>query len=318
MNENEGYNSNQNQNVNPPSFNNYQTPFQTVPVNYQNQNPNEIDNLNQNQNYQNPNNQNDNNQQNYNNNYNTFDNFNNIGNIQRNIINMKQNENEIDENYSEEKITESIRRDFVKKVYGILSVQLLVTFLLVCLTFSNQVKDFYLKNAWLVYVCAIIGLIIMIIFACFKTTVRKFPLNYILLLIWTLCEAVITSEIAAQYNYKTVITAIGILLGIVIGLTIFASITKIDFTKFGMALCICLIGFCLFGLFGFLFGEWLNCLYCVIGVILFSAYLIYDTQLILGEFGRKYSIDDYVFAALALYLDIINLFVYILNLVGRR
>jgi len=58
-------------------------------------------------------------------------------------------------------------------------------------------------------------------------------------------------------------------------------------------------------------------LYCVIGVCLFSVYLIYDTQLILGEFGRKISVDDYVFAAIALYLDIIRLFVYILNLVGR-
>ena len=313
MKENEGYDSNQNQNQIINSPNDYQTPFQTIPLNYQNPNSKEIDNLNQNQNQnQNPNYQN-------NNNYDTFNNFNNINaNIQRNIINMKQNENvnENEEKYTEQKITESIRRNFIKKVYGILSFQLLITFLLVCFTFSQKVKDFYIKNMWLVYVSAVLGLILMIIFACFQTTVRKVPYNYILLFIWTLCEAIVASAIAAKYNYKTVITAMGILLGVVIGLTIFAYMTSIDFTKCGMILLIFGIGFLLFGLFGFLFGQWLNCLYCTIGVILFGLYLIYDTQLILGQFGRKYSIDDYVFAALALYLDIINLFVYILSLVG--
>jgi hypothetical protein len=307
MQENEGYNSNQIQYPNNPQFNNYETPY-TVPPNYQNQNQNEIQNLNQNS----PNSMNQNNQ---NNNYDTFNNFNNFNNIQRNIINIKQNE--IEERDPEQKITESIRRNFVKKVYGILSIQLLITFILICFSFSNKVRNFYIKNMWLIYVGSILGLIIIIIFACFKTTVRKFPYNYILLFIWTLCEAIVASAIASKYNYKTVITAIGILAGIVIGLTIFASLTKIDFTKFGMALVICGFGFCLFGLFGFLFGEWLNCLYCVIGVILFSAYLVYDTQLILGKFGSEYNIDDYVFAAVALYLDIINLFLLILRLVGR-
>ncbi len=310
--ENQGYDSNQNQNQMINSPNDYQTPFQTIPLNYQNPNSKEIDNLNQNQNQNNPNYQN-------NNNYDTFNNFNNINaNIQRNIINMKQNENiiENEEDYTEQKITESIRRNFVKKVYGILSFQLLITFLLVCLTFSEKVKDFYIQNMWIVYVSGVLGLILMIVFACFQITIRKFPYNYILLFVWTLCESIIASAVAAKYNYKTVITAMGILLGIVIGLTIFSFMTSIDFTKCGMVLVIFGFGFLFFGLFGFLFGQWLNCLYCTIGVILFSLYLIFDTQLILGQFGKQYSIDDYVFAALALYLDIINLFVYLLRIVG--
>ena len=46
-------------------------------------------------------------------------------------------------------------------------------------------------------------------------------------------------------------------------------------------------------------------------------YIVYDTQLMIGG-KHKYSLDpeEYVFAALNLYLDIINLFLYLLSIIG--
>ena len=38
----------------------------------------------------------------------------------------------------------------------------------------------------------------------------------------------------------------------------------------------------------------------------------------IGKFGLKYEIDDYIIVALNLYLDIINLFLYILRLFGEK
>ena len=53
------------------------------------------------------------------------------------------------------------------------------------------------------------------------------------------------------------------------------------------------------------------------GALIFSMYIVYDTQIMLGG-THKYSIspEEYVFAALNLYLDIINLFLYILMIIG--
>lgn len=61
----------------------------------------------------------------------------------------------------------------------------------------------------------------------------------------------------------------------------------------------------------------LTLVYASLGALLFSVYLIYDTQLMLGG-KHKYTIspEEYVFAALNLYLDIINIFVYILTIIG--
>lgn len=50
------------------------------------------------------------------------------------------------------------------------------------------------------------------------------------------------------------------------------------------------------------------------GALLFSFFLLYDIQLVMG--GRKYSIspDEYVFAALTIYLDIVNIFMFLLQI----
>ena len=53
------------------------------------------------------------------------------------------------------------------------------------------------------------------------------------------------------------------------------------------------------------------------GALVFSLYLVYDTQLMLGG-KHKYALspEEYIFAALNLYLDIINLFLYLLSIFG--
>ena len=56
--------------------------------------------------------------------------------------------------------------------------------------------------------------------------------------------------------------------------------------------------------------------YCAFGILVYSLYIIYDTQLILGQFGYKYNVDDYCLAALNLYIDIIYLFIRILSLLA--
>jgi FtsH-binding integral membrane protein len=86
--------------------------------------------------------------------------------------------------------------------------------------------------------------------------------------------------------------------------------------------------FLVYGLVG-LFQEigWLpagflpyqDMLYSSIGAVLFSFYLAHHTKLIVGGKHAKYQMNeqDYVFGAMALYNDIINIFIYILRLIGE-
>ena len=49
------------------------------------------------------------------------------------------------------------------------------------------------------------------------------------------------------------------------------------------------------------------------GALVFSLFIIYDTHMIM----RKLSPEEYIFAAINLYLDIINLFLHILRMMSR-
>ena len=61
-----------------------------------------------------------------------------------------------------------------------------------------------------------------------------------------------------------------------------------------------------------MWGTVMNTVYASIGAVLFSLYLIVDLWLTY----EIYEIDDYVIAAVDIYLDIINIFIYILALLG--
>mmetsp|Transcript_35595 Transcript_35595/g.82766 ORF Transcript_35595/g.82766 Transcript_35595/m.82766 type:complete len:85 (+) Transcript_35595:569-823(+) len=68
------------------------------------------------------------------------------------------------------------------------------------------------------------------------------------------------------------------------------------------------------GLVNLIFGWHLTFLYSALGAVLFSLYIVYDTWQIANRLGC----DDYIIASIELYLDIVNLFLFILSMLGRR
>ena len=63
--------------------------------------------------------------------------------------------------------------------------------------------------------------------------------------------------------------------------------------------------------------RWVMLGYGSIGALIFSLYIVYDTQLMMGG-KHKYALspEEYIFAALNIYLDVVQLFMYILMIVG--
>merc|ERR1719174_846976 len=73
----------------------------------------------------------------------------------------------------------------------------------------------------------------MCVFMCCPDTMRKVPLNYVLLTLFTLAESVMVGFICIQYTQESVVIALSITAFVVVGLTIFACQTKYDFTGMG-------------------------------------------------------------------------------------
>ena len=178
-----------------------------------------------------------------------------------------------------------------------------------------------MHNAWTFYLAISVNVVTIISLACCAENARVYPRNMVFLGIFTLSEAFLVGCISATYKTDTVMIAFGMTAAVVLGLTLFAFQTKYDFTGMGPYLFAALLSLIIFGFFSMLFRSRVGQMaYAGLGVLIFSLYLVYDTQLVIGGTHKKYqfSVDDYVFAALNLYLDIINLFLMILALLGDR
>lgn len=134
---------------------------------------------------------------------------------------------------------------------------------------------------------------------------------------FTIAQGFLMGTAAGTFHADEVVMAVGITAAICLGLTLFAFQTKWDFTVMGGVLFVALIVLFLFGILAWIFpGKTMSIVYASLGALLFSFYLIYDTQLMMDKGKHSISPEEYIFAALSLYLDIINIFMYILTIIG--
>lgn len=210
-----------------------------------------------------------------------------------------------------------MRLGFIKKVYGILSTQLLITVLFTLISMNSvSFKHFQLTTPGMFWFCLILTIVLPCVIVCFQGTMRQVPYNYGILGVFTLAESYLVSFICAMANARMVMMAAFMTFALVVSLTLYAMTTKTDFTMQGGLLFVLGCGMFMFSIFAmFTNNKLVHIILCVAGIILFGLYLLYDTQLILGNKNNALEIDDYILASFMLYTDIIYLFLRILELI---
>ncbi|CAH1102273.1 unnamed protein product [Psylliodes chrysocephalus] len=215
----------------------------------------------------------------------------------------------------------SVRKAFVKKVFAIVSVQLAVTMAITCwFIFEHNTKKFVQKHIEFAIVAVSVEIVVLVALICFGELRRRTPTNYILLCIFTLSKAFLIGVLASFYDVLAVVLALGFTIVVCVGLTLLAYQTKFDFTAFRGILFIILLIFVCFGISCiFLLSQLGQLIYASLGAVVFSFFFVFDLQLMMGG-GHKYQIspEEYVFAAINLYMDVIYIFIYILRIVGGR
>jgi len=207
-----------------------------------------------------------------------------------------------------------IRMAFVRKVYAILSVQLIATAVLSAISFwSVSYKEWIQSNQWMMWV-SLFGAIGFMLLTFWKR--KSYPMNLLFLAGFTGLEAYSISVITSFYDSRIVLQAVVITAGIFIALTLFACQTKYDFTSwmpylFGGLWALILVGF--MAAF-FPANSTVELAYSGIAALIFSGYILVDTQLIM----RHYHVEEEIAAAISLYLDIINLFLAILRILNNQ
>uniref|UniRef100_A0A665U4J1 Zgc:110410 n=1 Tax=Echeneis naucrates TaxID=173247 RepID=A0A665U4J1_ECHNA len=214
----------------------------------------------------------------------------------------------------------AIRRGFIRKVYLTLMSQLLVTVGIICaFLYWDTLRKWAWDNYWFSYCMMAVVMVLIMALSCCDNLRRQVPLNFIALGLFTIVEGLMLGSVAAYFDAEAVLWAVGATVLVSFAVSLFAMQSKWDFTAANGSLWVfawTLFSFAL--LCAILRSQYLYIVYACLGTLLFSLYLVFDTQLVLGGKHRKYEVspEEYVFAALNLYLDIVSLFLLLLQLIG--
>lgn len=193
------------------------------------------------------------------------------------------------------------------------TVQILATVVLSSISFfSAGYKSWIQANGWMMWM-SLIGAIGFLLLTFWKR--KSYPTNLMFLTGFTAFEAYTVSVVVSFHDSKIVLQALVFTLAIFVALTIFACQTKYDFTNwvpylFGALWVVIIFGFMAM----FTRSKTIDLVYGIVCALLFSGYIIVDTQLVM----RHYHVEEEIAAAISLYLDIINLFLAILRILNNQ
>ena len=210
----------------------------------------------------------------------------------------------------------AVRIGFLRKVYAILSLQLLATGAVsATFMFQPSIRDAIVANPGLQIVLGIAPLLLLCPLYAYRS---NHPTNLILLGIWTLGISVSVGMACTMYAATIVLEALFLTAAITTGLTLYTFYAARRGEDFGYMGPMLFSGLLLLMAWGFIqmfmpVGPAWHTAYAVGGALLFSGYIVYDTN----EIIRRFDIDEYVWATVNLYLDIINLFLRLMEILQR-
>ncbi|KAG5567549.1 hypothetical protein RHGRI_002925 [Rhododendron griersonianum] len=209
-----------------------------------------------------------------------------------------------------------MRWAFIRKVYSILSFQLLLTVAVASVVVFVRPISVFFATTTPGFALYIVLLITPLIVLCpLSYYHQKHPLNFFLLALFTITLAFGVGLSCAFTKGRIVLEAAILTTVVVVSLTLYtfwAARRGKDFSFLGPFLFGSLLVLIVFALIQIIFplGKLSVMIYGGLAAIIFCGYIVYDTDNLI----KRHSYDEYIWASVSLYLDIINLFMALLTL----
>ena len=152
----------------------------------------------------------------------------------------------------------------------------------------------------------------------------SFPVAAIMFAAYSIINGMLLSVIFVAYTTSSIATTFFVTAGTFAAMAVVGTVTKTDLTKMGSILMMALIGIIIATVVNlFLHNETMDIVISGIGVLVFTGLTAYDAQKIKLMAEQAEEVNDStqkiaVLGALSLYLDFINLFLYLLRFMGNR
>ncbi|WP_027481859.1 Bax inhibitor-1/YccA family protein [Deinococcus pimensis] len=214
----------------------------------------------------------------------------------------------------------SVIRPFFNRAYSWMGAGLALTAIIAYLTSRNEALLASVTQNWLLLVIAQFGIVLGLSFLINRISAN---VASVLFMVYSALTGLTFSTLFLRYSATDITSAFVVSAGMFGAMSLYGYATKADLSRFRSVLFMGLIGLVLAMIVNlFVGGTVFTLIVSVVGVLLFSALTAYDTQKLKemalsgvdagSESGEKLA----VFGALTLYLDFINLFLFVLRLFG--
>lgn len=230
----------------------------------------------------------------------------------------------LNKSYSAQMTSVSAVSIYMSKVYLWMTIGLVITALTAFAVGNSSLAVALFSNSFVpILLCvAEIGIVVAISAAIHKLSASTATALFV---IFSVLNGLTLSTIFLVYSLGSITTAFFSTAGMFGAMSVYGTVTKRDLSSMGSFLFMGLIGLIIASVVNLFLGNpMVDLLISCIGVLIFTLYTAYDTKK-LRKFGQDAPIDDAVamqrgaiLGALELYLDFINLFIYLLRLFGSR
>jgi FtsH-binding integral membrane protein len=213
---------------------------------------------------------------------------------------------------------------FMTKVYGWMTLALVVTGTVALYTASSQFLIETIFSSRLTFYGLIIAEFIMVAALAGWVSRMSASTATLVFVLYSALNGLTMSAIFLVFTAESIASTFFITAGTFGAMSLYGYTTKQDLTRLGSLLFMALIGLLIASLVNmFMRSTMLYWITTFAGVLIFTGLTAYDTQKIknmniIGNEGTDEDRKEAIMGALTLYLDFINLFLYLLRIFGKR
>lgn len=233
------------------------------------------------------------------------------------------------ENYQNEisaprELDKSVAATFMRSVYYWMAGALTITGLTAMLVANSPaMMELIFSSSALVW-GLLIGELVLVMILSAAINRLSFSTATFLFIIYSALNGVTLSCIFVLYTKESIASTFFITAGMFVALALYGTVTKKDLSGIGRFLFMTLIGLIIASIVNiFMQSTMLYWITTAAGVVIFAGLTAYDAQKIQQIAAEAVEINEStqkvaLLGALSLYLDFINLFLYLLRIFGRR
>jgi uncharacterized protein len=237
---------------------------------------------------------------------------------------QNQHWNVLDNNFlSQDEIAAENAR-FITRVFGWMSIALIITALTSMYVASSEAMLSLIFGNRLVFWGLIIAELGMVVALSGWISKMSAATATAVFLFYACFNGLTMASIFLLYTAGSIASTFFVTAGTFAVMAAYGYYTKTDLTKMGNLLRMALIGLIIASIVNwFMASTTLYWIITYVGVLIFTGLVAYDTQKIkemniIGNEGTEEDTKEAILGALALYLDFINLFIYMLRILGDR